>query len=79
MAPASAPGWITLIVTPLYVCVVEVAPAVWSVEAAQAPAFVASLTLARARNRAVDASALVGTAPRLTESWPPNHGAMSAV
>ena len=40
----------TVIVTPLYVSVVEVAPASWSVVAAQAVALAASLTLARARN-----------------------------
>ena len=79
MALTSAGGLMTVIVTPLYVSVVEVAPVSWSVVAAQAVALAASLTLARARKRADEASAPVGRGPTLTPSWPPNQGWMSAV
>ena len=79
MTLTSAVGWITLIVTPLYVSVVEVAPDSVSVLAAQAVALAASVTLARASARTFEASELEGTGPTLTLSWPPNQGWMSAV
>ena len=53
-------------------------PAWVSAAVAQAAAFVPSLTPTSTRPRAALASAVVGSGPTLTDSWPLNHGAMSA-